>query len=204
MTNLKVNLNTISKRARDFLNNPQFINAEIDSDFELILDLSGIILTVYHKGNSSEVQLIFSEVLAVFAKNKTIHELWKVNFREVENFLRDENHLLAFPQPTLEFENLLNITKISMIAEGFKNLSGGKIYDLKKTVFDWENLNLVAKNQWAEEFLDIIGAELIFCDNFTLTFTNKGQDITRSDLEILVQKILVGEENVLPMKVVAV
>lgn len=201
---MKVNLTTISKRAQGILTNSQFQKSDLTSDFEVTLDSSDRILTVFHSGKAGEIELILSEALAVFAKNRTIADLWKINFREVENFLRDENHLPAFTESIPEMEKILNIRKISLIAEALKTKAGEEVYTLIEMIFDWRNLSLVAKNQWAMEFLNIIGSELIFCDGETLTFTKVPKDVPGSDLELLVQRILGGGEIVLPMKVVAV
>lgn len=201
---MKVNLATTSKRAQGILINPQFKKDELDTDFQVTMDSGDRILTVFHSGKSGEYELIFSEALAVFAKNRTIGELWRINFREVENFLRDENHLPAFAEKAPVLEEILRIRKISMIAEALRTKAGEEIYTLVEVMFDWRNLSLVAKNQWALEFLKTIDSELIFCDEETLTFTKTSKEVEGSDLELLVQKILGGGEIVLPMKVVAV
>ncbi len=201
---MKVNLDTTSKRAQGILANPQFKNEELDSDFQVNLDGSDRILTVFHSGKSGEIELIFSEALAVFAKNRTLSELWRINFREIENFLRDENHLPAFLEEASVLEEILRARKISLIAEAYKSKAGEEIYTLVEMMFDWRNLSLVGKNQWAMELLKIVGSELIFCDEETLSFTQASKDVAGSDLELLIQKILGGGEIVLPMKVVAV
>ena len=201
---MKANLNTISKRAHKILDNPMHLNPGIESDFLVTLDSSDKILTVFHQGTSGEIELIFGEVLSILVKNKTISEVWKINYREVESFLRDENHLQAFGEPVEELDKILTVSKITLIAEAIKGRGGEKFVTLKEIMFDWENLSLVAKNQWASEFLELVGFELVFCDESLLTFTNFPKDLLRSELEILVQKILGGGEIVLPMKVVAV
>ena len=201
---MKVNLDTTSKRALAILGSPKFKNTDIDSDFEIHFDSNDKILTVYHDGKNGEIELLFDEVLSVFAKNRTIEELWKINFREIENFLRDENHLQALSEDMLILEEILNKRKISLISEAIKNRSSETIYTLIEMFFDWRNLSLVSKNQWAHEFLNIIRCELIFCNEDTLTLRNSSKVATSSDLEALIIKILGVGENIPSLKVVAV
>lgn len=201
---MKVNLSTTSKRAQEILANPRFKNADLSSEFGVTLDRSDKILTVFHNGKSGEIELIFNDVLAIFAKNRSILDLWKINFREVENFLRDENHLPAFGDMTTEMEEILNLQKIGLVAETLKTGASEEIKTLTEMLFDWEKLSLVAKNEWARDFLKILGSELIFCDGTTMTFTKFPKDVGNMDLEIMVGKIFEGGELILPMKVVAV
>jgi hypothetical protein len=166
---LKVNLATISKRAKGFLENPQFLKSDLLEDFQVTLDSSDKILTVYYRFHSEEVERIFSEGLAIFSKNRNPDELWIINFREFENFLRDENHLPALDLLTPEFEEIFIIIKISLIASIIKLRHGTDLVNTIQTASHWENLSLVEKNIWARDFLVFLGRELIFCDGQTLT-----------------------------------
>lgn len=201
---MKANLNSTSKRALSILANPNFKKQGLDAEFVVSLDKSDKILTVFHDGKSGEVELIFNDVLAIFAKNRSVSELWKINFREVENFLRDENHLPAFGETTSELEDILNFQKISLISGAIKARSGEELNILFEVLFDWEKLSLVAKNEWAKRFVTLLGSELIFCDETAMTFTKAPKDVDDLDFELLVKEIFNRGEFVLPMKVVAV
>lgn len=195
---------TISKRAQAILANPQYLNSSINDSFQVTLDLSDKILTVHHSGKQGEIELILSEALIVFAKNQSLNDLWKINFREVENYLRDENHLPAFSADLVNLEEKLNLLKISLIAAGLRARSKEDLSRLASVVFDWEKHSLVTKNIWARDFLAVLGFELIFCDGQTLTLTKVPGEATNSDLEYLFKHLLGSVENDLPMKVVAV
>lgn len=201
---MKVNLTTISVRAQSFLEQPKFLDTTLESEFLVTLDGSDRILTVFHNSKKGEIELIFNESLAVFATNRTLNDLWKINFREIENFLRDENHLPALDDQSGNPEEILRTQKISLIAEALKTKFGSEINTLAEMLFDWRNLSLVAKNEWAGELLKLLSLELIYCDESTLTFTGLKKEVAGSDLELLIRRIFERGEILLPMKVVAV
>lgn len=195
---------TISKRAQAIFANPQYLNSSINEYFLVSFDSSDKILTVHHDGKQGEIELILSEALIVFAKNQLLNDLWKINFREVENYLRDENHLPAFSTDLKNLEEKLNLLKIALIAAAFQARSKEELSRLASDVFDWEKYSLVTKNIWARDFLAVLGLELIYCDGQTLTLTKAPGEATNPDLEYLFKHLLGRVENDLPMKVVAV
>ena len=201
---MKVNLNSISKRAQSFISEPKFLNSDIPFDFEVSLDKSDKILTVFYQGKSGDLNLLFSEALAIFSKNRPINELWKINFREIENFLRDENHLPAFQENLPEIESALEKVKISLIATVVKLQVGKELIELKSGISHWEKLNLVSKNTWAESFVKHLGWQFIFCDGGVLTVAGTPSGVSNEGLQLLFEKILETGEFVLPVKVVAV
>jgi hypothetical protein len=201
---LKANLEKISKRAWGFYENPQFLNSDLLEDFEVILNDSDKILTVSHRKYSIDIDLIFSEAMALFSLNRTISDLWKINYREFENFLRDENHLPAFAEDATILEEFFVKMKISLIASTINFRQKTKLALLKNGIFNWRNLSLVEKNIWSRDFLEVLGWTFIFCDEGTLTVANSPLFTTNESLELLLMKIFGVGELDFPLKVVAV
>lgn len=201
---MKVNLNSISKRAQHFLKNPVFYKAELNSDFEVSVDDNDKILTVFHGKNPEDVDFIIAEVLAKFSENKKIQDIWKINFREIESFLRDENHLPAFSENIPEVDNILTSTKISLIGFAVKAKLGSKAKDLFSQRKNWNQLTLAAKNVWAKELLAPLGWQLILCEEEVLTVTSVPPGVDEAGLSHLIHTVLSGAESLPPMKVVAV
>ncbi|MBC7713137.1 MAG: hypothetical protein H7177_07345 [Rhizobacter sp.] len=197
-------MDKISIRAKGFLESPQYLKADLLEDFEVELDSSDKILTVFHKLNSDTIELIFSEALAIFSRNRTENELWKINFREFENFLRDENHLPAFEESSELLEEKLIKIKISLIACLIKKRMKADFAKLEEGISHWGNLNLTSRNIWAKDFLSVLGWELIFCNEDSLTVTKAPPGLANESLEFLFQKIFRQGVQGIPMKVVAV
>lgn len=194
---MKANLTSISKRAQGFLGTPEFFKGSLTHKFEVIFNTNDKILTVFHRENPADLEFIFAETLARFSKNKNIPELWKINFREVDSFLRDENHLPAFQEDGVLLEKILLKTKISLIASAVKA-------QLKSDFLLSKETNLAAKNLWAQKLITPLGWELVLYEHDVLTVTGLPEGVPTEALEELLKDILEGGEKVLPMKVVAV
>jgi hypothetical protein len=206
--NLKVDSYNISKRAMSILEIPKYLNSELSDDFQFRLGESDKVLTVFHSGLNGQKFFLFSEILIGFTKgfdlNQYKNDLWKINFREIDSFLRDENHLSSFLNEIDLWEESFKKVRVSLIA----NLIRQQIIDdqkiVKLTVSHWENLSLEAKNRWAKEVLGYAGWELIFCEEKALTLTKSPAGITNGELELLIRQIFKLSEIELPLKVVAV
>lgn len=201
---MKVNLNSISHRAQEFLLNPGFHKAGLHSDFLVTIDGNDKILTVFHGKNTEDADFIIAEVLAKFSENKKILDIWKINFREIESFLRDENHLPAFTENIPELEQILNFNKISLVGSAIKAKLGSEADVLFSQRKNWNQLNLAAKNQWAQKLLAPLGWELILCEEEVLTVTLVPESLDEVGSSQLINTILSGGESLPPMKVVAV
>jgi hypothetical protein len=201
---LKVKLNSISHRAQEVLSNPSFHKAGLLSDFLVTVDGDDKILTVFHGKKAEDVHFIIAEVLAKFSENKKILDIWKINFREIESFLRDENHLPAFTENIPELEQGLNFNKISLVGSAIKAKLGPEADVLFSQRKNWNQLSLAAKNQWAQKLLAPLGWELILCEEEVLTVTSMPESLDEAGSSQLINTILSGEESLPPMKVVAV
>jgi hypothetical protein len=193
---LKVNLQLISKRAQNLLEQKEFFKEDIGSLFFVEWE-NDKILTVSHRGNPADAEFIFAESLARIAKKRSIPELWKISFREVDSFLRDENHLPAFSGEADVFEEVFNQIKISLIAYAAKSkLSNPISYN--------ENLTLAKKNEWAQNLLRPLGWQLVLLEAGVLTVTHTPENVQAFTLEAVINTILEGEVQIPPLKVVAV
>lgn len=201
---MKLNLPKISKRAQSFLINPAAFKTDIRGDFEVLLDKSDRILTVFHSKKAENLDFILAEVLIKFAKNKNIHELWKISFREIESFLRDENHLHAFQEDSLILDKLWRDTLCALIASCAQELLKEDIEELINQAHQWKKQTLVAKNLWAQKLISPMGWQLVFCDTDQLSLKGLPEKLNSDELQALFSKILGEGESVLPVKVVAV
>lgn len=201
---MKLNLNSISGRAQSFLKNPSFYKAGLLSDFIVTVDGNDKILTAFHGKNAGDVDFIIASVLAKFSENKKILDIWKINFREIESFLRDENHLPAFTENIPELEQILNSNKISLVGSAIKAKLGSEAENLFSLRKNWNQLSLAAKNQWAQKLSAALGWELILCEEEVLTVTSTPSGVDEAGLSVLIGTVLSGAETLPPMKVVAV
>jgi hypothetical protein len=201
---LKVNLDTISKRAQGFLKNPTHYKEGLHSGFIATIDGNDKILTVIHGGNVADVDFLIAEVLAKFSENKKILDIWKINFREIESFLRDENHLPAFTENISELELILNSHKISLAGSAIKTKLASEAEVLFSQRKNWNQLSLSAKNQWAQKLSTVLGCELVLCEEEVLTVTSVPSGVDEVGLSLVINVILSGAEKLPPMKVVAV
>ena len=201
---MKVNLNNISHRAQGLIKTPKFFKKGTSSDFLVTIDEQDRILTVTHGKNPDDIEFILAEVVAKFSENKNIFDIWKINFRETESFLRDENHLPAFTGDTQEIESILIHIKASIIGFALKS----KIKKEQEWIFSqWKNLNFISltlQNQWAQALVKVLNWELVFYEESILTVTNTPEGIDSETLSLLINTILSGEEMIPPVKVVAV
>lgn len=201
---MKVNLNSISNRAQGFLKNPGHFKAGSTAAFEVTVDENDKILTVFHGENTDEVDFVIADVLAKFSENKKIFEVWKINFREIESFLRDENHLPAFAENIPEIELILNNNKMTLIGSAIKAKLGSKLEILFSQRKNWNQLTLTVKNEWAQTLTLALGWELILCEEDVLTVSSAPHGVDEAGLSLLINSIFSGSSSLPPMKVVAV
>ena len=201
---MKENLNTMSQRAQSFIRTPKFYKESALKDFLVTMDDQDRIITVFHGKNPDNLEFILAEVVAKFSENKKISDVWKINFRASESFLRDENHLPAFGGDTQEIESLLTQVKVNLVGSAFKS----KVIKEQKYIISqrkkWSQLSLTSQNEWAQSLVRTLDWELIFCEGDNLFVTNTPSGVDNETLSLLINIIVSGEEIIPPMKVVAV
>jgi hypothetical protein len=96
---------------------------------------------------SLEVERLFFEAIARFSIGRNILFLEKLTFRELENYLRDENHLPVFLNfDSFELEDIYKTVKNSLLTALLllKIKNNNSFHPLSKS---WTELSLVEKNQ---------------------------------------------------------
>ena len=204
MTILKVNLNTISIRAREMIADPRFFSDDLSDRFSVTINENKRILSVLHGKGALDIDFLFSEVLARFALNKTNLEILNIPFREIESFLRDENHLPAFTDSLDFVERAWGTSKGSLVAAVALASFGPEVKLLKEQISRWDEMNLAGKNALLAKILSTLGWELILYFEETLTVKPRPKEIENFVIEAILQEIFRAGGKVLPMKVVAV
>ena len=101
------------------------------------------ILTLSFGESSNILETLFKEAISQMSSGRTVHFLEKLSFRELENFLRDENHLPVFHQTDLlKAQEIAKVVKNSLLSE----LLEKKIDKKMAPPISWNDLSLVQKN----------------------------------------------------------
>ena len=194
----------LSSRSKAILSSPVFFRENLPAKFEVILDSSDRILTLVHSYGAQSVEFILAEVLCLFAEKKSALQIWDIKMREIESFLRDENHIPAFGEELLLIENLWKEVRAMALALVIKKKLNSALPKLLMEAHGWAGLSLVAKNHWAKTLLSPLGIELILCEAETLTIKMPPRNIELEELESTLLGILGEGRKVLPVKLVAV
>lgn len=144
----------LSQRAQNLILNPVGLNPKSPQGFTLELDNYDKILTLNY-GKIEKVQeevplILFYEVLTILGRQRTFASLSMISFREVENFLRDENTTPAFQvsiDKQTSIESLFNEARMDLLANFAIKLL--KKNPIEPEIFSpiWEKKTLVEKNQ---------------------------------------------------------
>jgi hypothetical protein len=159
---------TISKRAQEFLAKPRHITTSNPKELEqkkwlwnFSLEksmsrnlLSDKILTLFYFNISgSTLELLFLEAMSRMVLGRDLFFLQRLTFRELENFLRDENHLPVFDisrpiAPEISFNEVKNSLLVSIIKDEMRNVeAAGSEFK------GWDELSFVEKNLLASGFM---------------------------------------------------
>lgn len=169
--NKGVPVHPYSKRAQDFLSSPRHLLANnpgevvhdkwlwsftLQKNQERDFQNDKILTLFYVNHSSSTLESLFLEALSLMVQGQNIFFLQQLSFRELENFLRDENHLPVFHAfDALSSEESFKAVKISL-------LSTLIIKEIEKKgeafghVKRWDHLTLVEKNQKAQAFIECV------------------------------------------------
>jgi Fe-S cluster biogenesis protein NfuA len=154
-----------SKRFQERLENLSFQTDEsvlfleqntlnIDSKVTVNIELNdkGEILVISYKSISlSDIELVFLDVICHFSDRKKRVDLVNLSIREIENFLRDENHSSALSSEKIPHTFVEDVIKHVMI-----NISKRLFpYNFaSEASISWHKAGMVAKIKAAEEFLE--------------------------------------------------
>lgn len=208
-----------SKRAQEFIANPKYFlkNEKPGWGFELVRSDESLLgdkfLTLtYFKFSNLEIDNLFCESLSQMCVGKNIAFLIKLTFREVENYLRDENHLPVFEETSSSIiEKSYKMVKNSLLASVIMN----KIQDTKfhfREGENWKSLGLVQKNRLIADFVTTVQApfvlvrplQLVFVENDTVSVVINDFPIELEALEMLCNRFFKSEDAETYLKFVAV
>ncbi|MDO9181447.1 MAG: hypothetical protein Q7U04_03520 [Bacteriovorax sp.] len=225
--NIDPELTSFSKRAQDIVANPRHVSAiEIKGsetnrwiwDFNLLKNnesdlLSDKILTLFYKCLSQSVlDLLFLETLSRMLLGKDIYFLNRLSFRELENFLRDENHLPVFVNstniaPEERFMAVKNSLLFSfLIKEILKNET------FKPPIKAWEEMSLVERNRQIISLFQVINKlfslekslQLALAETEVISIIMNQFPIAIEVLEGLIHELFKSTQKISSLKVVAV
>ncbi|RPJ72420.1 MAG: hypothetical protein EHM20_13775 [Alphaproteobacteria bacterium] len=152
----------LSKRAHNLLHSPQYLKEisngglpQSSPKWEILTDnsignelLSDKILTLFYShASSSDLDMLLLESISRLVVGRNVQFLEKLSFREVENYLRDENHLSVFDQTIIgQAEATFRVVKNSLLgAIIFKKILDNKPQEGEQKA--WEELSFLEKNQ---------------------------------------------------------
>jgi hypothetical protein len=175
--------------------------------------LSDKILTLnYMIHNSTDSELLFLEALSRLSLEKPISFILNLSYRELENYLRDENHLPVFVDSwTNSSEASFKKVKNSLLMELIQ-----KEMDLKFTLEiknrSWNKLSLVEKNQYSLSLINALNNVFFSMKNIQLVFArNEEVSIIMNDFQLSLDVIeglfhlnFLGPSENSSLKVVAV
>lgn len=147
------------------------------------------ILTLqYSHPSSDSLETLFYESICRVSQQKTLSDLFKLSFREIESFLRDENHLPAFGNeiagPAQEvFGRLKNALILEILSKKISMPKG-------KT---WKELGLAEKNRAVMELFSSLcslfpkdkNLELVLAESDTVTVKKNDFPLELDALEAL-------------------
>ena len=210
-----------SQRAHQFIESPMHAlpskcNSELDSDdshaywkFEMNGDKILTLQYCVFPGRNQLVEL-FCESLARLCETKSLEDLIKLSFRELESYLRVENHQLALEGDFLYLNDLFLSVKSDLIVAIIYNKLSLKLK--KRVAAPWESLSLVKKIIFCTEVLEEIN--ILFLSSRPMTLVHiEDQKIMINvgdffadlvTIEKLLNKIFISQTAKSSLKVVAV
>lgn len=209
-----------SLRAKDLLEHPQFsLNLDARTAFRWKVEYSGVtsqfqtdkILTLkYSHQTSDEIFNVFAESVGRLSQGKTVDSLMALSFREIESFLRDENHLASFAdeiQKRAE-ETFLQV-KISLIVYILaEKIQFSGTWSEQKS--PWHKLSLADKNRAVSHLVSELGKlfsagkplELVLAEGDTVTVNKNDFPLDLEIIEGLMGQLFSVEESISALKVV--
>ncbi len=210
-----------SKRALDLLKNPKHSENLEENEtwsWNFTLDTSTanflgdkILTLTYTNLSSEESESLFLETLSRVINGKNIDFLTRLSFREVENYLRDENHLPAFDtKEEVSLQNCFKKVKNSLLfALILKKIKENIGTHLQKA--SWENLSFVDKNRKVMAVLNDLNllffqgkrAEVALVENDTIFLIKNDLPLDLEVVELIFQSLFHKNNGKSSLKVVA-
>lgn len=175
--------------------------------------LSDKILTLsYQISYASNPEILIIEAFSRMCLGRNIEFVNKLSFRELENFLRDENHLPVFENQDLnDMENIYQFLKISLLSsfllDGLKS-PNGENYSTKV----WSELTYIEKNREISCLVALLNSLIPEKNGLQLALAEADEIfIVMNDFPLkieivgdLIHRLFLNSEAKYPLKVVAV
>jgi hypothetical protein len=210
--------NSFSRRAHELLSDLRYASSKsVQSDFHWKIDYSRessqlqndkILTLQYSSPVKNNLENIFLESICRLAKGKTMQFLFAVSYREIESFLRDENHIPAFSESIVpEAQTILGRVKKSLLVEILLgDLEKSGLSEKKK----WPVLTIVEKNRAVASLFFELGKvfsqgkklELILAEDNTVTVKKNDFPLDLEIIEALMGQIFFKHESISPLKVI--
>jgi transposase InsO family protein len=139
------------------------------------------------------------EGLIALCLNKPLKILWNIEYKEFENYLRDENHLPALPQDNAYIESFFGVRE-EILVESLKQV----ITRRPELNFPHDLPNFVSLNRWGQSICRFLGHELILFDESVLTYKVNPLGMRERDIDLLLKPSSQIRTNWPMLKVVAV
>ena len=204
----------LSKRAWLFLDKPIHLISNEDTLKECWkFGIEGdkiLTLRFYINSNKTQVEKIFLESLACLCEGRSVSYLIGLTFREMENFLRDENHLPVFEGDIDLATSLFFESKLDLIAAVL--LEKMPALFIESAPFSLEKLNYVKKINC---FTDVVAAlnsqfpssppmKLVHLEEQNIMIMKGNFPVELLAIEKLLNKIFIDGKTNSSFKVVAV
>lgn len=156
----------ISKRAHALTQSPQFGQVLPDKgsafcQWKFTADKK---LTVVYEATSDDIRIPLMDTISFFLNQKELSNLFILEFREVENFLRDQNDTPAFSS---NVEDIYHRLFSDLISSFFK-------YQQKSALLAQSFID--ENHFWMQVFKPLLGVEFVLKDQDALYFFNKRSD----------------------------
>jgi hypothetical protein len=220
-------LKILSKRAQDFLISPLHRNKNFidssqkdilwDSRLEARKDSSfygdNILTLSYFTQTDNELEKLFLEAVARLATERNIAFLANLSFREVENYLRDENHLPVFEADgAIKPETAYLKIKYSLLCSlVLKRVQGHALFN-KLALRPWSELSLVEKNRLVLAGVELLNSlfpklkkmNLALADDAEISLVMNEFPLASEVIELVFLALFIKQEEKTSLKVVAV
>ncbi len=209
----------LSQRACDLLvMKKKVLNSSGHSDIHWAIEYSGrsaqiqtdrILTLRYGHSTGNELTDLFLESLCRLSEGKMVQAVFALSFREVENFLRDENHLPAFTE-TIEDEAREAFFRVKSTLASAILLENVDVLKELGVESSWSELNLSGKNRtllalfsWLNNRLgQTHSLDLILAEENTVTVKNNDFPLELPLVESFLNQIFRTEGTQSPLKVI--
>ncbi len=189
----------LSQKAKKFALNPSYYDKGLSEPLNIGIDQSDNILTLSHCFQPGTVECLMIESLASLCLHKNLKYLWKIQYKELENFLRDENHIPALSIETIFFEAFSKMRQL-FIMESLKQA----LAHHSELNYPQNDSNLVELNRWGQHFSRFLNGELILVEGAQFNIKLNPMSMSQTDINMVFENLHGARSNWPMFKVVAV